>query len=54
MRVAYVCVDAGIPVFGRKGCSIHVQEVLQALIDLGAEIDLFTPRGEGAAPPGCL
>ena len=52
MRVAYVCADAGIPVFGRKGCSIHVQEVLRALLDVGAEIDLFTPRGEGAAPAG--
>jgi hypothetical protein len=52
MRVAYVCADAGIPVFGRKGCSIHVQEVLGALLEVGAEIDLFTPRGEGAAPAG--
>ncbi len=50
MRVAYVCADQGVPVFGRKGCSIHVQEVVRALVDLGAEIDLFTPRSEGEAP----
>lgn len=27
MRLAYVCADPGIPVFGAKGASIHVQEV---------------------------
>jgi glycosyltransferase involved in cell wall biosynthesis len=52
MRVAYICADQGIPVFGRKGCSIHVQEVVRALIDLGAEVDLFTPRNEGEPLPG--
>jgi glycosyltransferase involved in cell wall biosynthesis len=52
MRVAYVCTDQGIPVFGRKGCSIHVQEVMRALIGLGAQVDLFTPRNEGEPPLG--
>jgi glycosyltransferase involved in cell wall biosynthesis len=52
MRVAYVCADQGIPVFGRKGCSIHVQEVVRALVGLGAEVDLFTPRDEGQPPAG--
>src|SRR5262245_21662167 len=52
MRVAYVCTDQGIPVFGRKGCSIHVQEVMRALIGRGAEVDLFTPRNEGEPPLG--
>jgi glycosyltransferase involved in cell wall biosynthesis len=52
MRVAYVCTDQGIPVFGRKGCSIHVQEVVQALIETGAEVDLFTPRTQGEPPVG--
>src|SRR6266700_241778 len=31
MRIAYVCADPGVPVFGRKGCSVHVQEMLRAL-----------------------
>lgn len=31
IRLAYVCADPGIPVFGAKGCSIHVQEFLRAL-----------------------
>ena len=37
IRVAYVCADPGVPVFGRKGCSIHVQEVLRALLKSEAE-----------------
>lgn len=50
MRVAYVCADLGVPVFGRKGCSIHVQEVLRAFLSLGAEVDLFSSRIEDPAP----
>ena len=41
MRVAYVCADQGVPVFGRKGASIHVQEVVRALIAQGADLELF-------------
>jgi glycosyltransferase involved in cell wall biosynthesis len=52
MRIAYVCADLGVPVFGRKGCSIHVQEVLRALAAQGAAIELFTMRPEGDSPPG--
>jgi glycosyltransferase involved in cell wall biosynthesis len=51
MRIAYVSADRGIPVFGRKGCSIHVQEILRAWTRLGARVDLFTPRPEGPPPP---
>jgi hypothetical protein len=36
MRIAYICADPGIPVFGQKGCSIHVQEVIRAFRQLGA------------------
>src|SRR5205814_5122414 len=41
MRIAYITADPGVPVFGQKGCSIHVQEVLRALAKRGANIDLF-------------
>jgi glycosyltransferase involved in cell wall biosynthesis len=41
MHVAYVCADQGVPVFGRKGASIHVQEVVRALIAQGADVELF-------------
>ncbi|MDB9373603.1 glycosyltransferase family 4 protein [Nodularia sphaerocarpa] len=50
MRVAYVCADAGIPVFGQKGCSIHVQEVIRALLGQGGQVDLFATRFGGELP----
>jgi glycosyltransferase involved in cell wall biosynthesis len=50
MRLAYVCADPGVPVFGRKGCSIHVQEVLRALLKRGIEVDLFASRVGGDPP----
>jgi glycosyltransferase involved in cell wall biosynthesis len=52
MRIAYVCADLGVPVFGRKGCSIHVQEVVRALSEQGATVELFARRLEGEPPPG--
>jgi glycosyltransferase involved in cell wall biosynthesis len=51
MRIAYVSSDLGVPIFGRKGCSIHAQEVLAALLRAGAQVELFTTRGEGERPP---
>lgn len=50
MRVAYVCADPGVPVFGQKGCSIHVQEVIRALQRLGAQVELFAARIGGHPP----
>ncbi|PSR16940.1 glycosyltransferase family 1 protein [filamentous cyanobacterium CCP3] len=50
MRVAYVCADPGIPVFGQKGCSIHVQEVIRALRYQGATVELFAVRWGGDPP----
>lgn len=50
MKLAYVCADPGVPVFGRKGCSIHVQEVLRAFLRRGIEVDLFAARLGGALP----
>ncbi|MDB9340071.1 MULTISPECIES: glycosyltransferase family 4 protein [Cyanophyceae] len=50
MRVAYVCADAGIPVFGQKGCSIHVQEVIRSLQGQGCQVDLFATRFGGELP----
>lgn len=53
MRVAYVCADPGVPVFGSKGCSIHVQEIVRAFVQRGAEVELFVSR-VGGAPPADL
>jgi len=50
MRIAYICCDPGVPVFGNKGCSVHVQEVLREFVGRGFEIDLFAMRIGGEAP----
>src|SRR5438105_2032644 len=52
MRIAYVSGDRGVPIFGRKGCSIHAQEVLRAMARHGAQVDLFASSMEGEAAPG--
>lgn len=49
-RIAYVCADPGIPVFGCKGASIHVQEVIRALRRAGASVSLHAARLGGDAP----
>jgi len=53
MRIAYICADVGIPVFGCKGAAVHVQEVLRALLKKGAHIVLFASR-IGGPPPADL
>ena len=50
MRIAYVCADAGIPVFGWKGSSLHVQEFIRALVKRGDCVELFATRVEGERP----
>lgn len=52
MRAAYVCADPGVPVFGHKGNSVHVQEVIRALLRRGARVTLFARRLGGEVPPG--
>lgn len=54
MRVAYVCADRGVPVFGRKGCSVHVQEILRAMLRRGWTVDLFASRIDGQPPDDLL
>lgn len=49
-RVAVVCSDPGIPVFGSKGASVHLQAVLSELLRRGAQVHLLTPRPGGPAP----
>jgi len=43
MRVAYVTTDPGIPAFGSKGASAHVQSILAAFLRHGADVTLFAP-----------
>ncbi|MBA3606717.1 MAG: glycosyltransferase, partial [Acidimicrobiia bacterium] len=51
-HAVYVCTDPGVPAFGRKGCSIHVQAVLRELVARVARVDLVTARIGGPPPPG--
>jgi len=51
-RLAYISADLGVPVFGRKGCSVHVQEVLRSLTGQDAQVNLFTTSCEGEPSPG--
>jgi glycosyltransferase involved in cell wall biosynthesis len=50
MRIAYVCSDPGVPVFGHKGCSVHVTEMLRAFARCGAQVDVFAARSDGHPP----
>ena len=51
MRVLYVCADAGIPLDGTKGASVHVRQTLAALAESGVEVSVLAAR-PGA--PGML
>lgn len=51
-RIAYVSTDPGVPVFGRKGASVHVQAIVRELLRRGAEVHLITARTGGELPRG--
>jgi glycosyltransferase involved in cell wall biosynthesis len=52
MRIAYLCADFGIPVLGYKGASVHVREVIRALVADGHEVlAICAKMGEGNAFP---
>lgn len=53
MRIAYVTADRGIPVFGEKGASIHIQEMMRAFGKLGHEVHAIAAR-RGEAPDHSL
>ena len=53
-RVAYVCVDPGIPVFGTKGATVHIQEVVRVLRDRGADVTVYAAKRGLAEPPADL
>src|SRR5439155_20127557 len=49
-RIAYICMDQGVPVWGRTGSSIHVQEVIRAFRTLGADVELFAASADDDPP----
>jgi len=44
MRIAYVCADPGIEVFGTKGASVHIQEVVRELRRRGHDVIVYALR----------
>ena len=50
MRIGYLSTDRGVPVFGTKGCSIHVQEIVRSFRRLGHQVELFATRVGGPPP----
>ncbi|WP_175953702.1 glycosyltransferase family 4 protein [Schaalia sp. Marseille-Q2122] len=50
MRIAYVCVDPGIPVFGTKGASVHIQEVIRQMRARGHEVTVHAVRRGNEVP----
>ncbi|MBI1290552.1 glycosyltransferase [bacterium] len=51
MRILYVCGDQGIPVFGRKGASTHIREMIAAWCRAGHEVMLAAPDLSGDRRP---
>lgn len=49
MRIAYICADPGIPVFGCKGCSLHIQEIIRSFQRLNIEVVVFATNLGGEA-----
>jgi glycosyltransferase involved in cell wall biosynthesis len=51
MRILYLCGDQGIPVFGRKGASTHIREMIAAWRRAGHEVMLAAPDLSGDRRP---
>ena len=56
MRLLFLSADPGVPVLGRKGASIHVQELVRAFAGAGADVIVASPRiaPEGEELPGSV
>lgn len=44
LHIAYVCADRGVPVGGHKGASLHLAEMVRALIERQAEVHVLAAR----------
>lgn len=50
MHIAYVCLDPGIPVFGTKGASVHIQEVVREYQRRGHDVTVYATRRGSDVP----
>ena len=49
MKIAYICSDVDVEVLGHDGCSVHVRELTNAMIELGHEVLILCAwTGHGA------
>jgi glycosyltransferase involved in cell wall biosynthesis len=44
MKILYLCSDAGIPILGHKGASVHVRELVAAFTRAGHEVVVAVPQ----------
>ena len=44
LHIAYVCADRGVPIGGHKGASLHVAELVRALGQRGADVQVLAAR----------
>src|SRR2546425_5227688 len=44
MKVLYICADAGIPLDGTKGASVHVRQTIAALTRCGVDVTVLALR----------
>ncbi|MFQ5946239.1 MAG: glycosyltransferase family 4 protein [Anaerolineae bacterium] len=51
MKIAYLSSDSGIPLFGNKGASVHIRELVNALSALGHQVTILAAsRGAMSCP----
>ncbi len=43
MKIGFLCSDIDIPLFGNEGCSIHVRDFTDALVDIGHDVFIVCP-----------
>jgi glycosyltransferase involved in cell wall biosynthesis len=43
MKIGFLCSDIDIPLFGDEGCSIHVRDFTDALVDSGHDVFIVCP-----------
>jgi glycosyltransferase involved in cell wall biosynthesis len=48
MRILYLTADPGVPPLGGKGSSVHVRELVGALVSSGASVVVASPRTEAS------
>ncbi len=50
MRIDYVCLDPGVPALGKKGSSLHCQEIIRCFLNRRADVRLLATRLGAGGP----